>query len=336
MDGKVNVAVVGATGAVGQALLEILNERNFPFDRLFALASHRTAGHIVDCGSTQLKVEDLENFNFSKVDLALFSAGAAVSAQYGPEAVSSGAIVVDNTSYFRQDPEVPLIVPEVNLHALNAHRGIIANPNCSTMQMVVALKPIYDVAGIKRINVATYQAVSGAGTRAIEELSRQTQAILMGEEPIVEIIPAQIGFNAVPHIDVFQENGYTNEEIKMVWETQKIFEDEDILVNPTAVRIPVFHGHSEAVHIETREPISVAKVRAVLNDAPGVIVIDEQKSGGYPTAAVEGENSDQVYVGRIRKDISSDTGINMWVVSDNLRKGAALNAIQISEKIFDL
>tara|TARA_B100000686_G_scaffold300990_1_gene335931 strand:- start:26298 stop:27305 length:1008 start_codon:yes stop_codon:yes gene_type:complete len=335
MDSKFNVAVVGATGAVGQALLDILMEREFPINRLFALASHRTVGRIIESGTMQLEVEDLEYFDFRQVDLALFSAGGSISAQYAPKAVSAGAIVVDNTSNFRLDPEVPLIVPEVNLHALKAHRGIIANPNCSTMQMVVALKPIYDVAGIARINVATYQAVSGAGKRAIEELSQQTKAILMGEKLIADGTETQIGFNAIPHIDVFQENGYTKEEMKMVLETQKIFEDQTVLVNPTAVRIPVFYGHSEAVHIETRNPVSVSTVRAILNDSPGITVIDEQRPGGYPTAAIDGAHSDQVYVGRIRKDISSDTGINMWIVSDNIRKGAALNAVQISEHVFN-
>ena len=333
MSKKLNVAVVGATGAVGKVMIRILEDRNFPIDNLYLLGSARSAGTLVEFHGVSHEVTELDEFDISDVDLGLFSAGASVSAGFVPKAVEDGVVVVDNTSQFRRDPEVPLVVPEVNLHALKAHRGIIANPNCSTMQMVVALKPIYDAVGIKRINVATYQSVSGGGQKAVNELVAQTNAVLNGELPIVEVCPKQIAFNAVPHIDNFEENGYTREEMKMVWETRKIFDDESILVNPTAVRIPVFYGHSEAVHIETRHPIGASDVKKLLSSAPGVTVVDERRPGGYPTAVTEAENDDQVYVGRIRKDISCDTGLNLWIVSDNIRKGAALNSVQICEHL---
>ena len=335
MKKQLNVAIVGATGAVGKVMVQMLEEREFPVKSLFLLGSSRSAGTSVMFQGKPHTVGRLDKFDFSTIDLGLFSAGANVSKEYAPKAVKAGAVVVDNTSHFRRDPEIPLIVPEVNLHALERHRGIVANPNCSTMQMVVALKPIYDAVGIKRINVATYQAVSGAGKRAIDELVAQTSAILSGESPIVEVMPKQIAFNAIPHIDSFQENGYTREEMKMVWETQKIFEDESILVNPTAVRIPVFYGHSEAVHVETNDPITASEAKELLMAAVGVTVLDERTPGGYPTAVTEAENDDQVYVGRIRKDITCENGINLWIVSDNIRKGAALNSIQISEKLLN-
>ena len=282
-----------------------------------------------------LEVGRLDEFDFSTVELGLFSAGGSVSAEYAPKATAAGCIVVDNTSYFRNDPEIPLIVPEVNLHALDQHQGIIANPNCSTIQMVVALKPIYDAVGIHRINVATYQAVSGAGRRAIEELAGQTAALLNGKKPAMEVMPKQIAFNVIPEIDSFQDNGYTREEMKMVWETRKILEDDTLMINPTAVRVPVFYGHSEAVHLETRDPVTAAEVRQLLSVAPGVTVIDDHTPGGYPTAVTDAAKQDGVFVGRIREDISCDRGINLWIVSDNVRKGAALNSIQISEALLD-
>ena len=330
-----NVAVVGATGAVGEAMLGILEQRKFPINNIYPLASSRSAGNSVVFNGRSLEVGRLDEFDFSTVDLGLFSAGGSVSAEYAPKAIAAGCLVVDNTSHFRNDPEIPLIVPEVNLHALEEHKGIIANPNCSTIQMVVALKPIYDAVGICRINVATYQAVSGAGRRAIEELAGQTAALLNGKNPTIEVMPKQIAFNVIPEIDLFQDNGYTREEMKMVWETQKIFEDETLMINPTTVRVPVFYGHSEAVHLETRDAVTAAEVRQLLSVAPGVTVIDDHTSGGYPTAVTDAAKQDGVFVGRIRKDISCDRGINLWIVSDNIRKGAALNSIQISEALLD-
>jgi len=330
-----NVAVVGATGAVGEAMLSILEQRNFPVNEIFPLASSRSAGKSVVFNGRSLEVGRLDEFDFSTVELGLFSANGSVSAEYVPKATAAGCIVVDNTSYFRNDPEIPLIVPEVNLHALDQHQGIIANPNCSTIQMVVALKPIYDAVGIHRINVATYQAVSGAGRRAIEELAGQTAALLNGKKPAMEVMPKQIAFNVIPEIDSFQDNGYTREEMKMVWETRKILEDDTLMINPTAVRVPVFYGHSEAVHLETRDPVTAAEVRQLLSVAPGVTVIDDHTPGGYPTAVTDAAKQDGVFVGRIREDISCDRGINLWIVSDNVRKGAALNSIQISEALLD-
>jgi len=330
-----NVAVVGATGAVGEAMLGILEQRQFPINNLYPLASSRSAGNSVLFHGRSLEVGRLDEFDFSTVELGLFSAGSSVSAEYVPKAMTAGCIVVDNTSYFRNDPGIPLIVPEVNLHALDNHQGIIANPNCSTIQMVVALKPIYDAVGIHRINVATYQAVSGAGRRAIKELAGQTAALLNGKKPTIEVMPKQIAFNVIPEIDSFQDNGYTREEMKMVWETRKIFEDETIMINPTTVRVPVFYGHSEAVHLETRDAVTADEVRQLLSVAPGVTVIDDHTPGGYPTAVTEAAKQDGVFVGRIREDISCDRGINLWIVSDNVRKGAALNSIQISEALLD-
>jgi aspartate-semialdehyde dehydrogenase len=331
----VNVAVVGATGAVGEAILEILEQRQFPINNIYPLASSRSAGNNVVFSGRSVEVSRLDEFDFSTVDLGLFSAGSSVSAEYAPKAMAAGCIVVDNTSHFRNDREIPLIVPEVNLHALDQHRGIIANPNCSTIQMVVALKPIYDAVGIRRINVATYQAVSGAGRRAIEELAVQTSALLNGKKPTIEIMPKQIAFNVIPEIDSFQDNGYTREEMKMVWETRKILEDETLMINPTTVRVPVFYGHSEAVHLETRDAVTATEIRQLLSVAPGVTVIDDRTPGGYPTAITEAAEQDGVFVGRIRNDISCDRGINLWIVSNNLRKGAALNSIQISEALLD-
>ena len=333
MSEGVNVAVIGATGAVGEAMIEILEQRNFPVKELFALASARSAGKTLRFRGKSVPVTDLAEFDFSQAQIGLFSAGGSISEEYAPKAAAAGCVVVDNTSHFRRDADIPLVVPEVNPHAI-AHytqRGIIANPNCSTIGMLVALKPLHDVAGIERINVATYQAVSGTGKEAIEELASQTAKLLNGQPITPEVYPKQIAFNALPHIDTFQENGYTREEMKMVWETQKIFEDDSIQVNPTCVRIPVFFGHSEAVHIETREKISADQARTLLQNAPGVVVIDDRQDGGYPTPVSDSAGKDPVFVGRIREDISHPRGLDLWVVSDNVRKGAALNSIQIAE-----
>jgi aspartate-semialdehyde dehydrogenase len=330
-----NVAVVGATGAVGEAMISILEERNFPVGEVYALASSRSVGKRIPFKGGSLKVQDLAEFDFSKVQIGLFSPGASVSAEYAPKAAAAGCIVIDNTSQFRYDDDIPLVVPEVNPERIADYknRGIIANPNCSTIQLLVALKPIYDAVGISRINVCTYQAVSGTGKEAIEELSLQTAHLLNGKPIKPSVYPKQIAFNVLPQIDVFTENGYTKEEMKMVWETRKIIGDESIQVNPTAVRVPVFFGHSEAVHIETRHKIDSKSVRALLEKAPGVTVLDEHRDGGYPTAVTESSGHDSVFVGRIREDISHPLGIDLWVVGDNVRKGAALNSVQIAEEL---
>ena len=328
-----DVAVVGATGAVGEAMLEILAERKFPVGSVYALASSRSAGKRVGFDGKQLVVQDLDTFDFSQVQIGLFSPGASVSKIYAPKAAAAGCVVIDNTSQFRYDDDKPLIVPEVNAHAIARYKdtNIIANPNCSTIQMLVALKPLHDAFGVTRVNVCTYQAVSGTGKEAIEELGTQTARLLNGLPVEASVYPKQIAFNALPHIDDFQDNGYTKEEMKMVWETHKIMEDDSIMVNPTCVRIPVFFGHSEALHIETSRPVSANQARELLSQSPGVVVMDERRAGGYPTAVTESAGSDAVYVGRIREDISTENGLNLWVVSDNVRKGAALNSVQIAE-----
>ncbi len=328
-----DIAVVGATGAVGETMLEILAERQFPVGKIYALASSRSAGSRVSFGDKMIVVEDLAEFDFSQVQIGIFSPGASVSKIYAPVAAAAGCIVVDNTSQFRNDDDKPLIIPEVNAHAIEQYKAtnIIANPNCSTIQMLVALKPIYDAVGITRLNVATYQAVSGTGKEAIEELGGQTARLLNGQEIHANVYPKQIAFNCLPHIDSFQENGYTREEMKMVWETRKILEDDTIMVNPTCVRVPVFYGHSEAVHLETKDAITADQARELLENAPGIVVIDERRDGGYPTAVTDSANNDAVFVGRIREDISTEKGLNLWVVSDNVRKGAALNSVQIAE-----
>ncbi|MEO8747890.1 MAG: aspartate-semialdehyde dehydrogenase [Rhodanobacter sp.] len=332
------VAMVGATGAVGEALLSILAERNFPLSELVPLASERSAGGTVDFGRREMTVRELDTYDFAGVDIAFFSAGSAVSRVHAPRAAAAGAVVIDNTSEFRYQDDVPLVVSEVNPHAIAdyAGRGIIANPNCSTMQMLVALAPIHRAVGIERINVATYQSVSGAGRSGMEELAKQTAALLnfQGVGPRTKF-PAQIAFNVIPQIDDFETNGYTREEMKLVWETRKILEDESIRVNPTAVRVPVFYGHAEAVHLETRDPISVEVARALLSNAPGVVLIDERRPGGYPTPVGDAAGHDAVFVGRVRADISHDRGLDMWIVSDNIRKGAALNAVQIAELLIE-
>lgn len=337
MTKQVDVAVVGATGAVGEAMLEILHQRNFPVGKVYALASERSAGSTVQFGNKSLIVEDLAEFDFSKVQVGLFSPGASVSEIYAPKAAAAGCVVIDNTSQFRYDDDVPLVVPEVNPHAIADYkkRGIIANPNCSTIQMLVALKPIYDAVGITRINVCTYQAVSGSGKPAMDELAKQTAALLNGRPVEAEVYPKQIAFNVLPQIDVFMDNGYTKEEMKMVWETQKIMGDKGIQVNPTAVRVPVFFGHSEAVHLETREKITAEQVMALYENAPGIVLLDERNDGGYPTAVTEASGQDPVYIGRVREDISHPNGLNLWVVADNVRKGAALNSVQIAEVLVE-
>ena len=331
-DRKYTVAVVGATGAVGETMLAILEERNFPVGKIIALASERSAGSTVTFRNREVVVQDLATFDPAGVDFALFSAGGSTSKEFAAKFVEKGAIVIDNSSAFRYDDDVPLVVSEVNPEAArNPPRGIIANPNCSTMQMLVALAPIHRAVGIERINVATYQSVSGGGRSALEELGRQTAAILNFADPSPSRFPVQIAFNLIPQIDDFLDNGYTKEEMKLVWETRKILGDDRIQVNPTAVRVPVFYGHSEAVHIETREPITADAARALLERAPGVVVVDERVAGGWPTPVTHASGTDAVYVGRIRQDISHPRGLNLWVVADNIRKGAALNAVQIAE-----
>jgi len=330
---EIDIALVGATGAVGEAMIEILEQRDFPVGTLYPLASARSAGKTLRFRGKSVTVQDLAEFDFAKAQIGLFSAGGEISATYAPVAAAAGCVVVDNTSHFRRDEDIPLIVPEVNPHALAGYttRNIIANPNCSTIQMLVALKPIYDAVGISRINVATYQAVSGTGKEGIEELATQTAKLLNGQSIECNVYPKQIAFNLLPHIDTFQDNGYTREEMKMVWETRKIFEDESIEVNPTCVRVPVFYGHSEAVHIETGSKLTAADARQLLSAAPGVTVIDEQRDGGYSTPVGDAAGTDPVFVSRIREDISHPLGLNLWVVSDNVRKGAALNSVQIAE-----
>ncbi|NNC23063.1 aspartate-semialdehyde dehydrogenase [Salinisphaera sp. USBA-960] len=331
-----DVAVVGATGAVGQVMLEILEERDFPVRNMYPLASPRSAGKTVQFKGRTITIEDLTEFDFSQVQIGLFSAGGDISKDYAPKAAEAGCVVVDNTSYFRQAEGVPLVIPEVNGHRIAdyTNRGIIANPNCSTIQMLVALKPLHDFATIERINVATYQAVSGSGNAAVSELADQSARLLNGQ-PIEEptVYPKQIAFNVLPHIDDFMDNGYTKEEMKMVWETGKILENENVLVNPTTARVPVFYGHSEALHIETSTKVTAAKARELFDAAAGTSVMDTREPGGYATAAIEGATTDDVFVSRIREDLTADNGLDFWVVSDNVRKGAALNTIQIAERL---
>jgi aspartate-semialdehyde dehydrogenase len=332
MSKPVTVAVVGATGAVGEVMLSILRERKFPIRELIPLASERSAGGSVDFGNQKIVVRDLATFDPKGVDIALFSAGGSVSKEYAPKFAAAGALVIDNSSAFRNDDDVPLVVAEVNPeHLRSVPRGIVANPNCSTMQMLVALAPIHRAVGIVRINVATYQSVSGTGQRGLRELGRQTAAILNFQSPLPEVYPVQIAFNVIPHGGDFLDNGYTSEEMKLVWETRKILSAPEILVNATVVRVPVFFGHSEAVHIETREKISAAEARSLLATAPGVEVVDDPVPGGYPTPVTHASGRDPVFVGRIREDISHPRGLDLWVVSDNIRKGAALNAVQLAE-----
>ncbi|MFH2124501.1 MAG: aspartate-semialdehyde dehydrogenase [Pseudomonadota bacterium] len=329
---KYNVAIAGATGAVGGAMLDVLQRRNFPVGELRLLASERSVGKKIKFGDKELSVQLLSKDSFAGIDIALFSAGATRSLDFAPAAAAAGAVVIDNSSAFRMDPEIPLVVPEVNPHAIAQYskRGIIANPNCSTIQMLVALKPIYDKVGIKRLVISTYQAVSGTGAKAIDELKAQVHAYAAGKPMEHNVYPHQIAFNCLPQIDSFLDNGYTKEEMKMVNETRKIFEDDTIGVTATAVRVPVIYGHSEAVNIETRQKISAAEVKELLANAPGVQLVDEPTLARYPLA-IDCEGKFETLVGRIREDESIDNGINMWVVSDNILKGAALNAVQIAE-----
>ncbi len=333
MSRELNVAIVGATGAVGETFLTVLAERKFPIKNLYPLASARSVGKTVAFKNQQLDVLDLAEFDFSQADIALFSAGGAVSKEYAPKAAAAGCVVIDNSSCFRYEDDIPLVVPEVNPHRIAEYtnRGIIANPNCSTIQMVVALKPLYDVAGIARINVATYQSVSGTGKKAVSELIAQMADLLNGRPAKVDVYPQQIAFNAIPHIDQFEDNGYTREEMKMVWETRKIMEDDSIMVNPTAVRVPVIYGHSEAIHVELKKPMTAAEARTILAKAPGVKVVDNITKASYPTVIKNAVGRDEVFVGRIREDISHPNGLDLWVVADNIRKGAASNAVQIAE-----
>ena len=328
------IAVVGATGAVGEVMLSILAERGHPASNITALASERSVGKEVEYGDTRLKAKDLATFDFSGTDYGLFSAGGSVSEKYAPIAAQAGVIVIDNTSAFRYVDEIPLVVPEVNPHMLDGigPGAIIANPNCSTIQMLVALAPIQREVGIARINVATYQSVSGAGAAALRELAEQTAERMNFREPTLNKFAQPIAFNVLPQIDTLQDNGYSREEMKMVWETQKIFEDADVLVNATAVRVPVFYGHSEAIHLETRGDISVEQVRELLRAAEGVEMLDDE-AFLHPTAVTHAAGKDPVYVGRLRRDISHPRGIDMWVVADNIRKGAALNAVQIMDRL---
>jgi aspartate-semialdehyde dehydrogenase len=329
---KYNVAIAGATGAVGGAMLEVLRRRNFPVGELRLLASERSVGKKIIHDGKEYSVQLLSKDSFTGIDIALFSAGASRSLEFAPAAAAAGAVVIDNSSAFRMDPEIPLVVPEVNPHAIARYskRGIIANPNCSTIQMLVALKPIYDKVGIKRLVISTYQAVSGTGAKAIEELKNQVLAYAAGNPMGHTVYPHQIAFNCLPQIDSFLDNGYTKEEMKMVNETRKIFEDDTIGVTATAVRVPVYYGHSESINIETRVKISAAEVKELLSTAPGVLLVDEPTLGRYPLAT-ECEGRFETLVGRIREDESLANGINMWVVSDNILKGAALNAVQIAE-----
>ena len=334
---KYNVAVLGATGVVGIEMVKVLEQRNFPVDKLLPLASERSSGKKVSFKGKQIQVSVLEQNSFEKIDIALFSAGATISKEFAPIAAKAGAIVIDNSSAWRMDPEVPLVVPEVNPEEAFKHKGIIANPNCSTIQMVVALKPIHDAAKIKRIVVATYQSVSGWGKEAVEQLIAEVKAIesrdfkdYKNTKGIEKVLPAQIAFNVIPHIDVFEKNDYTKEEMKCINETRKIMKEPNLPVTATCVRVPVFRGHSEVVNIETEKKLSVQEVKNILNKAPGVKVVDNPSAGIYPLV-IDADGRDEVFVGRIREDASIKNGLNLWIVSDNLRKGAALNAVQIAE-----
>lgn len=329
-EGGYVVAVAGATGAVGQEMIKILEERKFPVKELVLLASERSIGKRLPFLSEEIRVEQLTKDSFRGVDIALFSAGGDRSKEFAPSAVEDGAVVIDNSSAFRMEPEVPLVVPEVNPEEIWNHSGIIANPNCSTIQMVVVLKPIHDAAKIERVVVATYQSVSGTGQKAVEELDRQVRALLNFEEPECHVYPHQIAFNVLPHIDSFQESGYTKEEVKMINETKKIMGDDSIRITATTVRVPVFYSHSEAVNIETAYKLTADQCRDILSRAPGVMVIDDPSANAYPLA-IDAAGQDLVFVGRIREDLSVDNGLDLWIVADNLRKGAALNAVQIAE-----
>ena len=329
---KYVVAVVGATGAVGEEMISILEDREFPVERLRLFASERSEGKTLTYLDNEVPVETLSNNSFRGADIALFSAGGERSRIWAPVAVKSGCIVIDNTSQWRMDPEVPLVVPEVNPQDLKWHKGIIANPNCSTIQMVVVLKPIHDAARIKRVVVTTFQSVSGTGKKAMEELMQQTADLLNFRQVKASVYPHQIAFNCIPHIDSFLENGYTKEEMKLANETRKIMGDDSIKITATAVRVPVFRCHSESLNVETEKKLTADEARAVLSAAPGVVIYDAPGKNIYPLP-VDVADKDETYVGRIREDESAENGINMWIVADNLRKGAALNAVQIAEHL---
>ena len=333
---KYNVAIAGATGAVGNQLIACLEERNFPVKAIKFLASKRSVGRMLGFRGDMVPVEELTEDSFKGMDIAIFSAGGGTSKQFAPFAAKDGCVVIDNSSAWRMDPEIPLVVPEVNPHAVGQYtnKGIIANPNCSTIQMVVALNPIYQKCGIKRIVVSTYQAVSGSGKKAIDELFNQTRAMINFLDYETQVYPHRIAFNCLPHIDVFQENGYTREEMKMVNETRKIFEDNTIGVTATTARVPVFFGHSESVNVETKEHISAKEVKELLESAPGIEVVDDPAKNIYPLP-IDAAGKDFTLVGRIREDESIANGINLWVVADNIRKGAATNAVQIAEVLID-
>lgn len=336
MSKEYHVAVAGATGAVGNEMVKILEGRQFPVASLRLLASSRSAGKSMNFHGQTIKVEELREDSFTGMDIALFSAGAAASREFAPAAASSGSVVIDNSSAWRLDPEVPLVVPEVNPYAVAAYRnkGIIANPNCSTIQMVVVLKPIHNAVGIERVVVATYQAVSGTGKKAMEELMEQTRQLLNFQEVTPEVYPHQIAFNCFPHIGAFLKNGYTEEEMKMVQETQKILEDPSMRITATTVRVPVFYGHAEAVNIQTRRKLGAREARGLLFQTPGVRVVDNPDERLYPTP-IQAAGTDETLVGRIREDISMENGLDLWIVSDNIRKGAALNAVQIAERLVE-
>lgn len=329
----VDIAVLGATGAVGEAILEILNKRKFPCGKVYALASSRSAGDTVLFGNQTLDVQDVSQFDFSKVQIAMFSAGSEASAKYAPKAAKAGCVVIDNTAHFRMDTDVPLVITEVNPEHIAQYtkKNIIANPNCSTIQMLVALKPIYDAVGITKITVATYQSVSGTGKAAISELIMQASELLNGKQATVEVYPQQIAFNVIPHIDDFMDNGFTKEEMKMILETHKILGDDKIVINPTTVRVPVIYGHSESITIETKKPLTAAAAQELLSAAPGLKVIDNIARKRYPTPLKDAVGKDEVFVGRIRNGINDQYILNLWVVADNIRKGAALNSVQIAE-----
>ena len=329
-----DIAVVGATGLVGELIIRLLTEREFPVNRLYPLASARSLGKTVQFAGKSVAVEDLSSFDFSQVQLAFFSAGSSVSEAYVPQAVDKDCLVIDNTSFFRYRDDLPLIVSEVNPAALKQEHRIIANPNCSTMQLMVALEPLHRAAGIERLNVSTYQAVSGAGRKAVDALSYQTMEMIKMnriEEDKYAPFAKQIAFNVIPHIDEFEENGYTREEMKMVWETRKILNDSTISLNVSCVRVPVFYGHSLSVNVELRKKLSAEEARSLMKKQVGLEIMDERKSGGYPTPVSEASGHDAVFVGRVREDISHPRALSMWVVADNLRKGAALNAVQLAE-----
>lgn len=329
------VAVVGATGAVGNEMIAVLEDRDFPVDRLRLFASERSEGVRLEFQGSEIPVETLKEDSFEGIDIALFSAGAERSKIWAPIAARSGCVVIDNSSQWRMDPEVPLVVPEVNPDDIRKHKGIIANPNCSTIQMVVVLKPLHDVAKIKRVVVTTFQSVSGTGKKAMDELLQQTTDLLNFREVKCNVYPHQIAFNCLPHIDKFLENGYTKEEMKMVNETRKIMGDDSIRVTATTVRVPVFRGHSESVNIETEKKLTANEARAILSTAPGVVVYDAPEKNIYPLA-IYAAGKDETFVGRIREDESIEKGLNLWIVADNLRKGAALNAVQIAEKLIEM